>query len=158
MFINTFLCLESEREEEEEEEEEEGKVLNSVLDYKEEMMVIINLLILVLLIKNSCSVTSIRTFSTIELKENIGIGSEIVELNEENGKSTHGNYVLLNLSGFETNYFELENKKVRTINSIDREEFLRRKFCFDVSKCLIELHLLVNNGEEYWIIPIHIVE
>ena len=66
--------------------------------------------------------------------------------------------ILLNLSGFETNLFEIRNESILTINSIDREEFLTKKRCFDSEDCLIELHILVNNGEEYWIIPIHILE
>lgn len=131
-------------------------MLNFVLDKRKETMVI--LLILLLLIGESCSMTSIRTFSTIELEENIEIGSEIIDLNENQMKFKAKEYLLLNLNGFETNYFEIKNEKMLTKNSIDREEFLERKYCFDPLKCLIEIHLLVNNGEEYWIIPIHIIE
>ena len=38
------------------------------------------------------------------------------------------------------------------------EQFLIEKRCFDRSFCLIELHILVNDGFQYWIIPIHIIE
>ncbi|CAF4266507.1 unnamed protein product, partial [Adineta steineri] len=66
--------------------------------------------------------------------------------------------ILLNLSGFERNYFEIKNENLYTINEIDREDFLNSKKCFDRSYCLIELHILVNDGQQYWVIPIHIVD
>jgi hypothetical protein len=50
------------------------------------------------------------------------------------------------------------NESIYTINEIDREKLIGEKRCFDRSKCLIELHILVNDGERYWVIPIHIIE
>ena len=116
-------------------------------------------LFLLILVEESQAMASIKTYSTVELRENVEIGSEVIQLmNEEELRRRKTKMLLLNLSGFETNYFELHNEKIRTINRIDREDFLRKKYCFDPERCLIELHLLINNGEEYWIIPIHIVE
>ena len=115
------------------------------------------------------AMTSIKTYPTIDIRENIPLNSPLIEL-----KSTDGNgngsgsgsgsghrwkLILLNLSGFESIYFGLNDDNVlQTRHSIDREEFLQAKRCFDRLFCLIELHLLVNDGEEYLVIPIHIVE
>jgi hypothetical protein len=101
--------------------------------------------------------TSIRTLSTVDLHENVSIGSEVVTLKSEIGEKK---WNLLNLNGYELSYFDIgmDEKVIRTRRRIDREEMLRRKECFDVTYCLIELHVLINDGEEYLVIPIHIVE
>ena len=103
--------------------------------------------------------TSIRTSLTVELKENVVIGSEVVDLNVVDGK-TKLKISLLEVNGYELKYFQVnsEEKKIFTRHSIDREEFLSRKYCFNRLFCSIELHLLINDGEEYWIIPIHLLE
>ena len=121
------------------------------------MKILLNLLILLNLINKVKLTTSIKTYPTVELKENCRIGSEVVRLfatsNDENIK-----LVLLNLGGFERNLFEIKKEKIITINEIDREELIISKRCFNRLKCLIEVHILVNDGEQYWVIPIHILE
>lgn len=111
------------------------------------------LLLLLLCMVKMSSMTRIKSYSTIEIQENVEVGKELVNLNEKEKKK-----VLLNLNGFETNYFELQNDRVVTKHWIDREEFVQRKYCYEKGACLIELHLLINNGDEYWIIPIQILE
>ncbi|CAF0980028.1 unnamed protein product [Adineta steineri] len=103
------------------------------------------------------STTSIKTYSTINIKENVKINTKIYEFSEPNNKNEM-KLILLNLSGFERNYFEIKNQDLYTINEIDREDFLNSKKCFDRSYCLIELHILVNDGQQYWVIPIHIID
>jgi hypothetical protein len=109
------------------------------------------------MIRISICTTSIKTFPTINLRENIPIHTKVVNLmlNEEMKKSK---LILLNLGGFETNLFEIKNETILTINEIDREQLLIEKRCFDRLYCLIELHILVNDGQQYWVIPIHIIE
>ena len=103
--------------------------------------------------------TSIRTSLTVELQENVLIGSEVVDLNVLDGKKKM-KISLLEVNGYEQKYFQVNSdaKKIFTRDSIDREEFLLRKYCFNRLFCSIELHLLINDGEEYWIIPIHLIE
>jgi hypothetical protein len=106
------------------------------------------------------AVTSIKTYPTIDVRENVPLNSEVIELKSSNsvGRS-RWKLILLNLAGFESVYFGLNDANVlQTRHSIDREEFLQAKRCFDRLFCLIELHILVNDGEEYLVIPIHIVE
>lgn len=105
-------------------------------------------------------VTSIKTYPTIDVKENVALHSDVIELKSSNGVGTsRWKLVLLNLAGFESMYFGLNEKNVlQTRHAIDREEFLQAKRCFDRLFCLIELHILVNDGEEYLVLPIHIVE
>lgn len=116
-----------------------------------------NVFILLMIIKSSLSTTSIKTYPTVNLTENVPINTKVVKLIEENIKIKY-KLILLNLVGYEINYFEIKNETIYTINEIDREEFLSKKRCFDPLNCLIELHILVNDGKEYWIIPIHIIE
>ena len=106
------------------------------------------------------AVTSIKTYPTIDVRENVPLNSEVIELKSSNGVGRgRWKLILLNLAGFESMYFGLNDENVlQTRHSIDREEFLQAKRCFDRLFCLIELHILVNDGEEYLVIPIHIVE
>ena len=106
------------------------------------------------------AVTSIKTYPTIDVRENVPLNSEVIELKSNNGVGRgRWKLILLNLAGFESMYFGLNDENVlQTRHSIDREEFLQAKRCFDRLFCLIELHILVNDGEEYLVIPIHIVE
>jgi hypothetical protein len=103
--------------------------------------------------------TSIRTSSMVEMKENVSVGSEVVDLNLIDAKKKM-KISLLEVNGYEMKYFRVngEEKKIFTVDVVDREEFLARKFCFNRLFCSIELHLLINDGEEYWIIPIHLIE
>jgi hypothetical protein len=97
--------------------------------------------------------TSVKTYETIELKENIPINSRVIDL-----KLNKSKLILLNLGGFELNLFEIRNESIYTINEIDREKLVGEKRCFDRSYCLIELHILVDDGNQYLVIPIHILE
>lgn len=117
------------------------------------------LLFLSVLLRLCLGKTSIRTSLTVELRENVVIGSEVVDLNVLAGK-TKLKISLLEVNGYEAKYFRVnsDEKKIFTRDSIDREEFLSRKYCFNRLFCSIELHLLINDGEEYWIIPIHLLE
>ncbi|CAF1094449.1 unnamed protein product [Rotaria sp. Silwood1] len=99
--------------------------------------------------------TLTKTYPTIDLKENIPINTNILQLTKE---VKNLKLILLNLGGFETNLFSINNENLFTINEIDREKLLGEKRCFDRSYCLIELHILVNDGEQYWVIPIHIID
>ena len=107
--------------------------------------------------KNSFVFSSeVKTYPIIDLIENTRKG-EIVHHFDFKRISIE-KIVLLNLNGFERNLFEIENENLLTKTSIDREEILEKKFCFDENYCLIELHFIVNDGLSYWIFPIHIVE
>jgi len=121
---------------------------------------LLNLLILLtMMIEISFSITSIKTYPTVNLTENVPINTNVIKLiNEENVEMRKLKLILLNLGGFETNYFEIKNENILTKNLIDREQFVGEKRCFDRFYCLIELHILVNDGEQYWVIPIHIIE
>jgi hypothetical protein len=102
--------------------------------------------------------TSIRSYSAVAVRENVPIGSEIVDLTKMNARKMKID--LLNVSGFETEYFQVDSSAsgVRSKSSIDREALVASRRCFDRSYCSIELHLLVNDGEEYWVVPVHVLE
>ena len=119
---------------------------------------LIQVCLLLLIVQMTISTTSIKTFPTVNLRENVPIHTKVINLmgNEEEMKKYK--LILLNLGGFETNLFEIKNENIYTINEIDREQFLIEKRCFDRSFCLIELHILVNDGQQYWVVPIHIIE
>ena len=121
-------------------------------------MLIYQLLVLIVVMISSISTTtSIRTFERVELRENVPLNTTVMNLKMTNEKKTK-KMVLLNLSGFETNLFEIRGDKLQTKSPIDHEEFVERKWCFDRLNCLIELHLLINDGEEYWVIPFHVID
>ena len=116
---------------------------------------------MMMMMKSSTSTTSIKTYPTVHLRENVPINTTVISLltNEERSvEMKRLKLSLLNLSGFETNLFEIRNGNICTTNEIDREQFVGEKRCFDRLYCLIELHILVNDGQQYWVIPIHIVE
>ncbi len=119
---------------------------------------LIDLCLLFMLIKYSFSKTSIRNYSIIDLYENSPINTLVVSLNSSNNIDNSIKFVLLNLNGYETNKFEIKNGNIYTRNEIDREEFVEKNYCLDNSYCKIEIHILVNDGFEYLIIPIHIIE
>jgi len=119
---------------------------------------LIDFCLLFVLIKYSFSKTSIRNYSIIDLYENSPINTFVVSLNSSNNIDNSLKFVLLNLNGYETNKFEIKNGNIYTRNDIDREEFVEKNYCLDNSYCKIELHILVNDGFEYLIIPIHIIE
>lgn len=116
----------------------------------------INLCILLfVLIKCSLSKMLLLNYPLVNLIENSPLNSVIVSLNSSmNGTK----YVLLNLNGFETNKFEIKNENILIKNEIDREEFVNKNYCLNNNYCSIELHIIVNDGLEYIIIPIHIIE
>lgn len=95
----------------------------------------------------------------VEVRENALIGSELGDLNSIDAKKKM-TMSLLQVNGFETTYFRVnaDEKKIFVVETIDREEFLARKFCLNRLFCSIELHLLINDGEEHWIIPVHLIE
>jgi hypothetical protein len=121
-------------------------------------MFIHELILLLIIIKSCLSSTSIKTYPTVNLTENVPINTNVIQLIKDEEKNENYKLILLNLGGFETNLFEIKNENIYTINEIDREQFIIEKRCFDRLYCLIELHILVNDGQQYWVVPIHIVE
>ncbi len=118
---------------------------------------LIYLFLLIIIVKSSLSTTSIKTYPTVNLTENVPINTNVIKL-IDNNEIKSLKLILLNLSGYETNLFEIKNENIYTINQIDREQFIGDKKCFDRLFCLIEIHILVNDGQQYWVIPIHIIE
>jgi hypothetical protein len=110
------------------------------------------------LIKYSFSKTSITNYPTVDLLENSPLNTLVIQLTPSLNKSKLSKLVLLNMSGFESDMFSIINGSIYTINSIDREQFIREKYCLDNLYCKIELHILVDGGLAYWVIPVHIVE
>ena len=123
---------------------------------EQDMVLLVNICILFYMMKSCLSTTSIKTYPTVNLTENSRINTEVVKLRRKEEREMK--LILLNLGGFETNLFIIKNESIYTINEIDREQFVGEKRCFDRSYCLIEVHILVNDGEQYWVIPIHIIE
>lgn len=115
------------------------------------------IVILLLIIKSSISKTSLITYPIVNLIENSPINSEVVSLKSSIDINKR-KYKLLNINEYERKKFEIKNEKIYIKNEIDRGEFVDKKYCFDNSYCQIELHIIVNNGLEYIIIPIHIIE
>ncbi len=120
----------------------------------------LNVFLMLIFVKLSFSTTSIKTYPTVNLRENVPINTNVIQLikDEEKFEMKQLKLILLNLGGYETNLFEIKNDIIYTINEIDREQFIGEKRCFDRLYCLIELHILVNDGQQYWVVPIHIVE
>jgi hypothetical protein len=119
---------------------------------------LIDLCLLFFIIKISYCKTSLTNYPIVDLFENSPLNTLVVSLKELINNSNSSKLVLLNLNGYELNKFSLINESIFTISDIDREEFLEKKYCLDHFYCKIELHILVNDGFEYWIIPIHIIE
>ena len=109
-------------------------------------------------IKYSFSQTLITSYPTVDLVENSPLNTLVIQLTTSLNITRTSKLVLLNMSGFEFDFFTIVNGSIYTTNPIDREEFLRKKYCFDNSYCKIELHILVDDGSAYWVIPIHVVE
>lgn len=121
-------------------------------------MMIIDIFLLFVVIKLSFSKTSLITYPIVDLLENSPLNTFVISLNSSLNMNNSTKLILLNLNGYESNLFSIINGNIYTKNSIDREEFLREKYCLDNSYCKIEIHILVNDGLAYWIIPIHIIE
>ncbi|CAF0846479.1 unnamed protein product [Adineta ricciae] len=109
-------------------------------------------------IKYSFSKTLITNYPTVDLVENSPLNTLVIQLTTSLNITRTPKLFLLNTSGFECDVFTIVNGSIYTINSIDREEFLRRKYCLDNLYCKIELQILVDDGLAYWVIPIHIVD
>jgi len=122
-------------------------------------MIIIDINIFLILIKYSLSKTSIITYPLVDLIENSPINTSIISLTSSSSlKLNKRKYVLLNINEYETDKFEIRNENIYTKNEIDREEFIEKNYCLNNSYCQIEVHIIVNDGLEYIIIPIHIIE
>lgn len=102
--------------------------------------------------------TSVLTHPRVELVENIVVNSVVVSLSSMMRRRNVSKVQLMNLNGFEKEKFEIRNENVLTRSEIDREEFVLNGYCLNEHSCEIEVHLLMNDGNDYWIIPIHIVE
>ena len=102
--------------------------------------------------------TSVMTHPRVELIENIPVKSVVVSLSSMMKRREVRKMNLMNLNGYERRKFEVRNESIYTISEIDREEFVLNGFCLNELYCEIELHLIINDGNDYWIIPIHIVE
>ena len=116
---------------------------------------LVDLFIWFLLIADSLSTTAVTNYPTVDLWENCPINTLVLPLTDDAKKYK---LVLLNMAGFESNMFSVVNGSVYTTNVIDREQLVAEKRCFDRSSCTIELHVLVDDGLAYWVIPVHIVE
>lgn len=116
------------------------------------------LLLLLSCIEQSLSKTAITNYATVELVENSPLNTLVIQLTTSFNQTRTSKFVLLNMIGFESNMFSIVNGSIYTVDYIDREEFLREKYCLDGLYCKIELHVLVDGGQAYWVIPVHIVE
>lgn len=94
----------------------------------------------------------VKTYPIVDLEENSPLDGFVHRF------ETKRKLVLLDLNGFEREFFKVEKNFVRLQRNVDREEMLEKKRCFDENYCLIELHFIVDDGLSYWILPIHIVE
>ena len=113
---------------------------------------------LLLLVKYSFCKTAITNYPTVELLENTPLNTLVVQLTTSLNLTRTSKLVLLNMVGFESNTFSIVNGSIYTVNYIDREEFLSEKYCLESLYCKIELHVLVDDGLAYWVIPVHIAE
>jgi hypothetical protein len=97
----------------------------------------------------------VTNYPTVDLLENVPINTLVLRLTQETRKHK---LVLLNMSGFESNMFSVVNGSVYTTNVIDREQLVAEKRCLDRLSCTLGLHVLVDDGLAYWVIPVHVVE
>jgi hypothetical protein len=118
-------------------------------------MMKLDLCLLLILIKCTISDPSITSYPTIDLLENSPLNTIVIDLKPSLNKRK---VVLLNLIGFESEMFSIIDETICTKREIDREEFVSKRYCLDNSYCKMELHLIIDDGLNYWIIPIHIVE
>jgi hypothetical protein len=122
-------------------------------------MLIVDIFVLLLIsIKYSYCKTSIINYPMVNLLENSPLKTFVISINSSLNLTNSRKMVLLNFNGFELKYFSMINENIYTNNLIDREEFIKKKYCLDNLSCEIELHILINDGLEYFIIPIHIIE
>ncbi|CAF1067307.1 unnamed protein product [Adineta steineri] len=117
-----------------------------------------HLWILFILIQYSFSKTSITNYPTVDLFENSPLNTLVIQLTTSLNITKSSKLALLNMIGFELDMFSIINGSIYTIDFIDREEFITEKYCLDNLYCKIELHILVNDGLAYWVIPIHIID
>ena len=96
----------------------------------------------------------IKTYEIVDLLENSPLNTFVIGLTEFSKNKLR----ILNLNEFERKYFSIINGNIYTNNEIDREEFLNKKYCLNKFNCQIEIHILVDDGLAYLVIPIHIVE
>ncbi|CAF1115721.1 unnamed protein product [Didymodactylos carnosus] len=98
--------------------------------------------------------TSITNYPVVNIKENAPVDTLVIQLPVDQNK-----IMLLNMSGFELNYLTLNksDNSIRIKKLIDREQFVNDHYC-DKQQCLVELHLLVQDGLKYWVIPLHILD
>ena len=101
--------------------------------------------------------TSMKTYPLVDLLENSPLHTKVITVDDQ-WKTEKNKIILLNLNGFEKEMFSVINGSIFTLNQIDREEMIEKKRCLDHLYCLIELHFIVNDAIEYWIVPIHIIE
>ncbi len=111
-----------------------------------------------IIIKYTFCKISITNYPIVDLIENSPLNTLVISLSRITNLTNSTKLILLNLNGFETNLFSIINGSIYTIHSIDREEFIDKQYCLDNLYCKIEIHILVNDGNGYWIIPIHIIE
>lgn len=101
--------------------------------------------------------TTMRTYPVVDLMENSPIETRVMTF-DKRWSNEKNKIILLNLNGYEKSMFSLINGSLFTSSPIDREEMVEKKRCLDPLYCLIEVHLIVNDAIEYWIVPIHILE
>ena len=116
--------------------------------------------ILFILIECSISKSLIRTSPIVDLVENSRLNTFVIQLNEslDIANTTSHKFVLLNINGFESKLFSIINGNIYTKDLIDREELIDNNYCSGRPYCKIELHILVDDGLAYMVIPIHIIE
>lgn len=122
---------------------------------------LLKIVLILCILKCIYSKTSIVTHPKVELVENVPLNSLVVSFSSfttTRRRNESNKMVLLNLNGYEKEMFLLMNETIYTKEEIDREEFVLKGYCRNEMNCQIEIHILVNDGEGYWIIPIDIVE
>ena len=103
-----------------------------------------------------CSTTLITTYPTVDLLENSPLNTLVTRLRVS--EATKSKMMLLNMMGFESEMFAIVNGSLCTTSVIDREQLIDEKRCSDRFYCLVEIHILVDDGLAYWVIPVHVVE
>jgi hypothetical protein len=103
-----------------------------------------------------CSTTLITTYPTVDLLENSPVNTLVSHLRVS--ESARSKMMLLNMMGFESEMFTIVNGSLCTASVIDREQLIDEKRCSDRFYCLVEIHILVDDGLAYWVIPVHVVE
>ena len=104
-----------------------------------------------------CSTTLITTYPTVDLLENSPLNTLVTHLRVSEA-AARSKMMLLNMVGFESEMFAIVNGSLCTASVIDREQLIDEKRCSDRFYCLVEIHILVDDGLAYWVIPVHVVE